>query len=214
MSRIITSPTPQASPLPWFLNTLITCPKCSAQFYLSPEDVQPMGGPFGTNDTVWHWWRELVEGDPTTAPLDLANYRLDPAQVYGPCPICAWMIPVLGPHYGMAKIQDITVDPGIGTVQSYVAAGARRMLWRQRDAAVSPAAGWIVGLFADATGNVLMVSADGAYATGVTRDLATMTILPSYVYCLHQGTAVITSEVAQLVDADLCATLQRLGLQV
>jgi hypothetical protein len=214
MTRIITTPTPQTSSLPWFLTTQVTCPKCATQFYLTPEDMQPMGGPFGASDTIWHWWRELVEGDPTTAPLDLSNMRLDPAQVYGPCPICAWMIAVRGPHYGMAKTQDITVDPGLGTVQSYVAAGARRVLWRQRDANVSPAAGWIVGLFADAGGNLLMVSADGAYATGITRDLATMVILPNYVYCLHTSTAVITSDQAQALDADLCATLVRLGLQV
>jgi hypothetical protein len=213
MTRIISlTPTPQTSTLPWFLQTLITCPRCSTQFYLSPEDVQPMGGPFGTNDTVWHWWRELVEGDPTTAALDLANQRLDPAQVYGPCPICAWMIAVRGPHYGIGKTQDITTDPTAGVIQGYVTAGAAAMFWYQRDAHVSPARGWIVGAFLNASGVMMMT--DGMYVTTVTRDTFTDAIIPAYSYCLHQTTAPISSAAAYSADSDLCDTLARYGLQI
>jgi len=214
MTRLITTPTPQASSLPWFLSVLITCPKCGAQWYLTPEDMQPMGGPFGSNDTIWHWWRELVEGDPTVAPLDLANMRLDPAQVSGPCPICAWMIAVRGPHYGTAKIQDITTDPALGVVQGYVVAGATQMTWRQRDANVSPARGWIVGLFLDRNGVMLMTTDDGQYATGITRDTFTGALIPNYLFCLHQSQGPISSAQAQSADSDLCTTLTNLGLLI
>jgi hypothetical protein len=217
MTRVAITSNPAAPPRPWFLDLTIDCPNCGWQFSLTPADIMPLGGPYGTQDTVWHFWRELVEGDPTTAPVDQANYHLDPAQVYGPCPNCGWMNAVRGPHYGMAKTQDITSDPAISLIQQYVQTGAVAMTWRHllpsAQSGIAIGGMQIVGLFLDITNTIQMVSADGMYATGVARDL-TDAINAAFSFGFAMPHTRITTQEALGYDADLCNTLARMGLMI
>jgi len=212
MTRTIIPGTATDSDSPWFFRTPITCPKCGETFLLTSEDMQPLGGPYGASDTVWHWWRELVEGDPATAALDLSNHHLDPAQVAGPCPNCFFPIAVRGPHYGLPKTLDITTDPDVGDIAGYIAAGARFVLWFRLQE-LDGSTGRLVGLFATADSTVYGLDATGAYAPGVVR-AGPNDLDAHYPYCLHQPGQAIPSEEARAADPDMVATLERMGLIV
>src|SRR4051812_5663198 len=94
------------SSLPWFLITDIVCPKCYEQFRLSYGDTMGLNvGPGGTNSLLWYGWRQVRESDtPLTAEIDSVNLHVDPAQIYGPCPVCGYNpIIVRGPRYNLPK---------------------------------------------------------------------------------------------------------------
>jgi hypothetical protein len=201
------------SDAPWYLTATIVCPRCGTPFTLSAEDFVPTAGPFGAADTIWHWWRQLVEGDPATAALDLSNHHLDPAQVRGPCPVCYYPVAARGPRYGLTKILDLPADPAPGAIAGYLAAGAVKMLWY--DIYLDPtASGGLLGLFARADNGVVGLDAATGWATGVIRSAATLDYVPDFPFCLAQPNESIPPSAARGRDPALCSWLAGYGLIV
>jgi len=217
MTRLVAPGIALGSDAAWYLTVPVTCPKCGTIFYLTPEDFQTAAGPFGSSDTIWHWWRQLQEGDPTTALLDLSNYHLDPAQVSGPCPNCNYQIAVQGPRYGTTKIQDITTDPDEGDIPNYIALGATSMAWYALDEH-GHAATDVVGLFIAFDGTVINETQDvngtSESAPGVARDLMTNEINTNYVMVFVVPNHRTTTDDARRLDNDLVDMVARMGLEV
>lgn len=217
MTRMVAAGIALGTDAPWFLTVLVTCPKCGQTFYLTSEDFQPMAGPFGINDTIWHWWRELAEGSPDTAPLDLANYHLDPAQVAGPCPNCFYPVYVRGPRYGTTKITSINTDPVAGDIPVYIQNGAVKMGWYTLDE-LHLTATQLVGLFLDVTGRAIGATYDGdgnsVSAPGIVRDLTSLTLDTDWLFHFVVPNHRIETGDARARDANLVETVERYGLVV
>jgi len=195
----------------WFWTQPITCPRCATIFLLTAEDTMPgVVGPIGTNSTLWLGWRQVVEGDPATAQaIDTVNLHVDPAQIYGPCPYCAYNpITVKGPRYGVAKIT-MTSDPNGGLIQSYIAGGAARASFFLPHYPDSP----LIAALLTALGQPYGTDSTGLYAISVRRigtdiyDAATLYLFATPAYKL-------TVEEAMVTDAGLTEMLSRMGLQL
>jgi hypothetical protein len=212
MATIVTPGlTSVTSDVPWYLTALITCPKCACQFSVTQEDFVATAGPLGATDTIWHWWRMLTEGDPASAPLALADYHGDPAQIAGPCPTCYYPCSVRGPHYGMAKTQDVVTDPSASAIQQYIQAGATHMFWYHL---YTPNVSYqnLCGCFATVSNQVVGIDASGQYAPAVIRTPETLAVNPTYLFFFGQPAIGIASSEAQSRDPALCATLATYGL--
>lgn len=217
MTRTITDGILATTDAPWFLAALLTCPKCGCTFYLTAEDFQPMAGPFGASDTIWHWWRELTEGDPATAPLDLSNYHLDPAQVSGPCPQCFYPVTQRGPRYGTTKITTIDSDPATGDIPGYIAAGATQMLWYEIEESGVVATD-LAGCFATPTGSVVGAVTDSngltATAPAVARVIGPNLIDTHWTMLFYRPNRNVDTSRAALLDPSLVEAMERYGLIV
>jgi DNA-directed RNA polymerase subunit RPC12/RpoP len=197
---------PAANNLPWFWTTPITCPRCGFPFLLTPEDTMPgVVNQIGASAQLTLGWRQLIEGDPTTAQIDTAHLHVDPAQVVGHCPNCGYNPLVKrGPRYSMTKIT-LNSDPVTTALMDWMALGATAVSF------VFSAEWYTVGILLAADHTPISVDSSGEYVACVRR-LTDGSLNASTIFCLAAPSQHLTVEEARQHDFALVDSLERFGL--
>jgi hypothetical protein len=191
---------------PWYLTTAIICPSCARQYLLTQEDFASLlAANIGASGTRTLGWEQVVEGDPTTAVIDVQNLNIDPAQIVGQCPYCQfWPVVQRGPHYGTAKTT-LSTDPAPSDVQAaLIAQGYSRVSFFDR------ADTGLYGVYLT-PGGLPNTDASGLYASAVWRN-PDGTINGAATVCLAAPGQRVEVDDARALDAELCAWLERYGL--